>query len=365
MAMNARFGGRFQGEDGTLQRLLPRMRYCDATDPRDKVFSLLGIALDAEPLPKLDYHMSKEQVYTKIAIWWIEFYGTLELLSHADEPEAREGPTNAKPMASWIPDWSRRPSREILGVFEKTYFRAGGPKAVTSFPSTPTPSSNPILKARGMFIGTANKIISHCNRYADLIPIFREHGGYGSEEANEQALSNTLCLGYSRESAPFTKDKWHVLKQYTLWKTTHCDQAWELKEDRHGKRILDEEYLPCYDNRPIDIKYEGLFRTRRIGRVLAITENGFFCFAPDHLRKQDVIYIPYGSSMPVALRKVSDHYVVLGQCYVAGVMYGEVLPEERLNGQPRGVWGDSGEEPFPFRCELPKFENREEDIEIW
>lgn len=46
-------------------------------------------------------------------------------------------------------------------------------------------------------------------------------------------------------------------------------------------------------------------------------------------------------------------------------MYGEVLPEERLNGQSRGVWGDSGEEPFPFHCELPKFENREEDIEIW
>lgn len=312
MAMNARSGDCFWGEDGTLQRLLPRMRYCDVTDPKDKVFSLLGIALDAESLPKLDYHMSKEQVYTKIAIWWIEFYGTLELLSHADDPEASEAPTKVKPMASWIPDWSRRPSREILGVFEKTCFRAGGPKAVTSFLSTPTPSSNPILKARGMFIGTANKIISHCNRYADLIPIFREHCRYGSEEANEQALSNTLCLGYTRESAPFTKDKWHVLKQYTLWKTTHCDQAWELKEDRHGKRILDEEYLPCYDNRPIDIKYEGLFRTRRIGRVLAITENGFFCFAPDHLRKQDVIYILYGSSMPVALRKVSDHYVVLG-----------------------------------------------------
>lgn len=241
---------------------------------------------------------------------------------------------------------------------------------MTTFPSPLTPSSSPILKARGILLGNVDMIIGHCEQYADLIDTFRKHGGYGSAKANEQALSHTLSRGYSREHPPSTKDKQRVFETYRLWKTTHSNQSWEPREEnRHGKKILDEEYIPCYSNvakRTSDAQYEASFKARRIGRVLAITENGFFCLAPDTLRQHDAIYIFYGCSTPIALRKVCDHQVVLGQCYVAGVMYSEVLPEEHLGGRQRGVRDDlEGEEPFPFHCGLPRFDDEEKEIEIW
>lgn len=357
-------------KDGrAMKRLLPLARYCDATDPRDKVFSLLGIASDAETIPTPDYRKSKEQVYTEIAKWWISTYRNLELLENADGPDPDTGAETDPNIASWVPDWSRRPAREILGVFERNSFRAGGPKAFhATFAKEPTLGISPILQACGILVGIADKIISHCKRYADLIPIIRNHASYGSAEGNEKALSTTLHFGPAREGTPNLASERSVFQAYLLWKATYHDQEWPVDNGYHGRRILDHEYLRCHDRRSANLTYESMFRSRRIGRIgraLAITDNGFLCFVPNNMRQGDVIYVLYGSKMPMALRKIDNHYIVIGQCYVDGIMYGELLPEEILCGEKRGVEQNPLPPELPFKYELPKVAGEEEVIEIW
>lgn len=58
-----------------------------ATDKRDKVYGVLGLAYDAERVirtPK--YCLSTEEVYKSFAVSWVREYATLEFLSLAGLP---------------------------------------------------------------------------------------------------------------------------------------------------------------------------------------------------------------------------------------------------------------------------------------
>jgi hypothetical protein len=66
--------------------------------------------------------------------------------------------------------------------------------------------------------------------------------------------------------------------------------------------------------------------------------------APPETKEGDAIYILFGCSVPVVLRKVPsprrrgiDRYTFIGECYVHGMMDGEALPAKKLAHPYRGV----------------------------
>ncbi|KAL5092152.1 hypothetical protein Trisim1_002042 [Trichoderma cf. simile WF8] len=68
----------------------------EASDPRDHLYGLLGLATDANMAPKPDYEKSTEQIYRQFAEYFVsQGYGT-ELLSMSD---SRMSP-------SWVPDFA-------------------------------------------------------------------------------------------------------------------------------------------------------------------------------------------------------------------------------------------------------------------
>jgi hypothetical protein len=62
-----------------------------------------------------------------------------------------------------------------------------------------------------------------------------------------------------------------------------------------------------------------------IGRRLITTTGGYMGLAPEEVLKDDVIAILYGCNFPVVLRPCGDCYYVIGECYVDGVMNGELI----------------------------------------
>ena len=101
-------------EDDLLP-LLVRTRLSMCSDPRDKVFGLLGLiryASIAGLTP--DYSLSVRQVYTGIASFIIFNQGRVDILRHSgrcsqDDGEERWG------LPSWVPDWSRPPPDITVG----------------------------------------------------------------------------------------------------------------------------------------------------------------------------------------------------------------------------------------------------------
>ncbi|KAF5581096.1 heterokaryon incompatibility (het-6OR allele) [Fusarium pseudocircinatum] len=87
------------GKATTLLSLLQDFSSRKATDDRDKVFALLGLASDVETI-KPNYSLSTVQVYRSTVIDFIKHTGSLTALSGDMKRK------NSGGIPSWIPDWS-------------------------------------------------------------------------------------------------------------------------------------------------------------------------------------------------------------------------------------------------------------------
>ncbi|KAJ9644536.1 hypothetical protein H2201_000310 [Coniosporium apollinis] len=99
------------GQDNKLVHL-------NATDPRDRIYGLLGIAEDAEALHITpDYTKSTEAVYTEVA-WALLWGGHWEVLTLCRGRKLQSLPT-------WVPDWTATLSKPWY-IAAPRYFRASG-----------------------------------------------------------------------------------------------------------------------------------------------------------------------------------------------------------------------------------------------
>ncbi|KAI3337447.1 HET-domain-containing protein [Xylariaceae sp. AK1471] len=87
-----------------LLDLLDLSRNCDAKDPRDKVYAILGLVIDKTHHGlEADYNLSIEELYTKVALRLASRHGWAKVLQRAGSPRR-----HIKSVPSWVPDWSCR-----------------------------------------------------------------------------------------------------------------------------------------------------------------------------------------------------------------------------------------------------------------
>ncbi|EXJ71164.1 uncharacterized protein A1O5_06158 [Cladophialophora psammophila CBS 110553] len=117
----------------SMLSLLVLHRWRLATDPRDKIYSLLGLAKDAGPAGlnlRPDYSLSIAAAYENLARTLLDAHGNLDVITVAGIPGEQPGAPDGLP--SWVPDWSsteRRSPFALRGRFlglEKSAFRAAG-----------------------------------------------------------------------------------------------------------------------------------------------------------------------------------------------------------------------------------------------
>jgi hypothetical protein len=77
-------------------------KYCQCSDPRDKIFALLSLVPDSEKQVGIepDYTKDVYEVYQDVAIKFTKWFGTLGLLQTVEMHEHLVG------VPSWVPDWS-------------------------------------------------------------------------------------------------------------------------------------------------------------------------------------------------------------------------------------------------------------------
>ena len=100
--------------DINLLFALATTRECLATDPRDKVFALLGLVSNPSEVGfEPDYHLTSTEVYTLTAAHLITSLNTLSVISYVDGPSA----SNSRP--SWVPSWSGGNNWPLKAQFTK------------------------------------------------------------------------------------------------------------------------------------------------------------------------------------------------------------------------------------------------------
>lgn len=61
------------------------------------------------------------------------------------------------------------------------------------------------------------------------------------------------------------------------------------------------------------------------GRRLAVTNKFYFSLVPTTAKRGDKVCVLYGFAVPFILPKVTEHYILIGDCYIHGLMQGETL----------------------------------------
>ncbi|KAJ4324351.1 hypothetical protein N0V84_003912 [Fusarium piperis] len=93
------------------------------------------------------------------------------------------------------------------------------------------------------------------------------------------------------------------------------ESASSIKNDLHLKKKPDPEEGDIFPAAMNDVG---------IDRVLFITEKGYLGLGPARMEVGDVVGLVAGAHVPFVLRKGSKGFILVGEAYVEGVMYGEI-----------------------------------------
>lgn len=341
------------------------VRPTQTTDPRDKIYSLLGFTappmFTKDPAATLvaDYKKSVQRVYTEAARAILLDSENLLGLCLIEEKSERTTPG----LPSWVPDYNTRggrpaPLSSIGRLAENgalTFYRASG-----SFPrhlSFPL-GENPILQTSGHEFDSISRTTSsnndlhiiggHFVDWLDLILSLPEI--YLTNQRRSEVFWRTLIADVGNHESPapiriegyFKKFLFLQLSRYFMpdgprsipkqiafqEHAKKMDRLGFWPSDEEQKRYGVESQLAEKEHQPFD-EFQNNFRIIYSWRRLFLTSKGFLGVGAQELRTGDSIWILPGSGVPFVLRKLeSGNHQLIGDAYVHGIMQGEVVDSE-------------------------------------
>ncbi|KAK4446423.1 HET-domain-containing protein, partial [Podospora aff. communis PSN243] len=295
-----------------------------------------------------NYNHSAPTVYRDFATAMISRTESLEVLSFVFHPS--DPPTTGPDFPSWVPRWDIATSMAPLGLATSDHFAAANRRPII------TPSSDPsVLIARGLFFDRVG-IRTITLKRADFLdrsltsPVF--------SMASRCKVDRDPIPAYPRIATPVsgTADRvrayqktWTAGKPSSLYGDDLDFLAYQEEfllrragSQKGDSALRDIDMLASTIQRGSESGNANRFATSAAdvcdGRRFFITGGGMFGIGPGVLEQGDVICVLLGHDVPVILReKVGGHvengHVLLGDCYVHGIMCGETI---RAWGGPDG-----------------------------
>ncbi|KAF4536436.1 Heterokaryon incompatibility protein [Lasiodiplodia theobromae] len=349
----------------SLLDVLARFRHTDATDPRDKVFALLG--LTSNPLSITPtYHDSKRQVYTKTATAIINASGNLDLLCQSPWGLFGTAGRDAS-LPSWVPDFANAgDTSDILFAQRGIYAPAGDEQLQTPC----TAADDGRLPLEGWDAGELRKLYPQIQGLRTLkMPdeVLRE----GIEAGNE---SLRLLLSSSEEPhrrRSESQDGDDAERRGSGAGLRRFEQYWRtimLDCKRYPVTRLDED-----DVRDLRPKWEAWLRIPYVmktwtllsgevcsapfpekdreaehgiqnhseyawGMRFAVLEDGGYAMVLTEAEEGDRVAVLKGAKTPVVVRRKEgiaqggreeETWTLIGPCYVHGLMDGQIVEKGR------------------------------------
>ncbi|KAF2684704.1 HET-domain-containing protein [Lentithecium fluviatile CBS 122367] len=124
--LNAIFDLSSSSDVWELQSLLHSTRAFQATDARDKVFALFGLAGESrspDSWPKAlmpNYNRSTRDVYTEVTLYCITKTGRLSILSQVERSSDAREDSDGKDYPSWVPRWNLPQLSSAFNAYDVT-----------------------------------------------------------------------------------------------------------------------------------------------------------------------------------------------------------------------------------------------------
>ncbi|KAH8786364.1 heterokaryon incompatibility protein-domain-containing protein [Hyaloscypha sp. PMI_1271] len=330
-----------RGQPITLLNLLWKFRERAETDPKDKVFALLGLVRSWDGCKPFlaDYNFSIFQVFRQVTLDTILGTQSLDVLMGTPEVKGMNLP-------SWIQDWSvpftpytierlsrahlynasrgRAPLLCIHGTEELVLGISAGKVGEVGCVGDTMTNSN--VAHASVILHSWEKLAHYCT-HGRPFPMLGPYVGGGSIV---DAFLRTICLDtvYNGNNAVSRHRKYKNSQNYQelhrITREMYQRAPEHYPEDTHSMQsemitAIDQAVLSATMHRSYFTLYDGL-----MGLGPSSTEVG------------DEAFVLFGGSMPFILRQAdrrptpndqSYYYTIIGECYIHGMMDGEAMKD--------------------------------------
>ena len=336
-------GGRLPPHD--LERLLSFRREAKMSDPRDFIFSLLGLfspSVSRSLSP--NYSTSIKDLFTAVAKHIIRASGELRILCSVESPKHIDG----EAFPSWVPDW--RASSESIRNVHHDRSPGSSYRATRESVLDYDPSNGNRLHLYGIPIGA----VDQAGRYNDFHSISDFNLGSRYDHTNQPITAalrqaQTLdfgavygTIGLKDPDRRLMENFFDIQRKSSIRrrKCKQCPIAHNIPFLPMVKAKQDPRLARIVGNCSEDMKSRAFFTT----------DSRYLGFGPNCTAVGDQVFLLIGSDIPFILRPVGNEFELVGACYVHGIMYGEGLCQNfYINNQfypgstPSGTWDFSDE----------------------
>ncbi len=313
-----------------------------ATDPRDRVFALLGGCSQAKELGLLpDYDKPCADVYTGTATALFRVATTLDLLA------ACSGPKNCAGLPSWVPNWTATVPLALgkRSAGNSRYCAAGHlSRCRPRLHDDATGRS--LLTLSGWQFDTVAHVLAE--RWGDDLDTIKAYDDGELVEAFIAAVMRfnaehvTAYNGADRDEAMCcTLIAANDIRSEHVPRGEHPQSKGPEPHTLAALRILagldrGPDGLDAVARSDWRFYASGDYLTAMaqvsVNRRLFCTASGYLGLSPKTVVPGDVVSILLGGDAPFVVRPTGEYFEVLGEAYVHGIMYGEFVrtnPEVR------------------------------------
>jgi hypothetical protein len=373
----------------SMTELVFRAREFQASDPRDKVFALLGLANDLSHEQRssfVDYTKTKERVYCDFARGLIDITGNLDILSAVNTFSGHKD----RGCVSWMPGLDVSISA-IRGLgFPRKYNAALTKPSPTSFFSRlvwpfwpknqtlralhnkpreisidPGKYDPNVLSLLGYVVDTVQETMDTTFRMRQDLRICLDNDSDAIHTIWKFIQTPHICQHYTKTrllialvhtltAAGFTL--LGEFSSYTLGKVVPSRQvpplfadfaAYWARSDPSFSRLIESSPTSLAESAEItELARSGDADQFAVVAGKACHERKFFLskkgrigLCPRGAGNGDQIVILYGGSVPYVLRQLkNDAWTFVGECYVDGLMFGEAEEIRKTDEIPEVVF---------------------------
>ena len=332
--------------------------HLESTDPRDKIFALLGLAADREQLEKLgvfpDYSKSCNETYTTTMVALLQ-QGHISLLSFCQTPKIQPN------LPSWVPDWSRSVT-DMLQDVENDHitaypvFSASGVQSrqskvtavrkegaiqgislecyvydeiyeVGSFPGRVSSHEVPLMETNSWPVEWVVEIIRLTYQETIQRKLYKDF----NNRLHAAARTSIGGIGYNQDNKMVRIGDGRFLDALVL-----LGNGIEQIKGKLIKRGLQQ----LLNDRVVRGKINSMASKRSrlgpeiigksLGRLPSITGKGHLVLGTEYVKSGDFVALIKGSQVPFILRRQGDgQYQLIGEAYVDGIMDGEAMDNSK------------------------------------
>jgi len=324
-------------DDAGRLEALHSLRRFNATDPRDKIYAVLGMeAFQVEekkdscslekPWISADYTKSTGEVYRELAaILILKEPKNLTPLSFVQSTQ--EHPSDNFP--SWVPRWDQVNNVHTISI-------SMGAHGLTANASRDLPvfiqiaeSNKNVLEVLGFHfdtIATQTKVSNerwfnsqkHSMKHHPVLEFWRrEHSNPTLYPTGDPTL-----FAYAMALTAGVHDSHWSFENYTEGFEAYIVRLQQME----GQKPDDSSSsLPGETESGNWRKWERAARDTCWNRTSFSTANGFMGVGPKSLYIGDLVCVLSGGRVPFILRRQGDMFQVIGECYVYGIMNGQAV----------------------------------------